>query len=116
MEAKIYDTSAFGIPDHDHSKHRVYVDGLTFWQASLLQARMNLYLGAEPEFDVKIKKRKKKKRKKKKEKELKEFEDYFKNKLSLLEEFLEQHPLTPEEVFKLREDAKKKHEYGGEAI
>ena len=50
MEVKIDDTSAFGMPDHDHSKHRVYVQGLTYWEACKLQASIELMLGPQ-EFD-----------------------------------------------------------------
>lgn len=44
QRAKIDDTSAFGIPHHNHSKHRVYVDGLTYEKALQLQAVINMYL------------------------------------------------------------------------
>ena len=39
--AKIDDTSAFGISNHDHSKHRVYVNGLTYGEAILLKSLLN---------------------------------------------------------------------------
>jgi hypothetical protein len=42
--AKIDDTTAFGMPHHNHCKHRVYVDGLNYDQALKLASIINAYL------------------------------------------------------------------------
>lgn len=42
--ARITDTSAFGIPHSNHSKHRVYIDGLTHKQALVIKWIANLLI------------------------------------------------------------------------
>jgi hypothetical protein len=42
--AKIDDTTAFGVPHHNHSKHRVYVDGLTYEQAKKIQCFLHFVI------------------------------------------------------------------------
>jgi hypothetical protein len=39
--AKIDDTTALGVSHNNHSKHRVYVDGLTFNQAKRIEFFLN---------------------------------------------------------------------------
>ena len=51
MKAKIDDTSAFGISHHDHSKHRVFVDGLSHTQALKLKREINNVLIINKEFN-----------------------------------------------------------------
>lgn len=36
-EVKIDDTTTFGCPHNDHERHRVYIDGLKYGEAVLLQ-------------------------------------------------------------------------------
>ena len=40
-KAKMDDTLYLGCSHHNHSKHRVYVDGLTFEEASVLEGEIN---------------------------------------------------------------------------
>ena len=42
--ALIDDTTAFGCPHHNHSKHRVSVEGLTWAQAKQLRKIINLII------------------------------------------------------------------------
>ena len=41
--AEIDDTTAFGVPHHNHDKHRVYISRLSYNQALWIQTQLNEY-------------------------------------------------------------------------